>query len=77
MPVAHSEALLAILDACADLNEELDRESAGHLLAGIAAALFWGPPALATNERLQAVANQCLGLIPQVGGLFQLGEGVK
>ncbi len=72
MALTYSEALLAVLDACADSDEALHVSLASQLLSleGIAAALAWGPPALATDVRLQAVAATCLGIVPQVGGLM-------
>ena len=73
MAVAHSEAVLAVLDACTDRNEDLDADRAIELLAGIATALCWGPPALATDQRLQATAAKCLEVVPQVGGLWSGG----
>lgn len=73
MAVSYSETLLAILDACAQGGEELDADRAIQMLAAIAAALYWGLPALATDQRLQAAAARCLARVPQVrvqqGGL--------
>ena len=67
MAVAYSAAQLAVLDACADGDGELDAHAAVELLAGIAAALCWGPPGLATDQRLQAAAAKCFELVLQVG----------
>ena len=69
MAVAHSEVLLSSFDACDDSDAQLSAELASQLLRGIATALFWGPPALATDPRLQAATAKCLARVPQVGGL--------
>jgi len=78
MALAYSEALPPILDASASSSAgRLPVESlASRLLAGVAGALFWGPPALATDQRLQAAAAKCIGLVPQVSSLLA-GAGVR
>lgn len=64
MAVAHAEALLAILDACAD--EEVDAFWACQLLGGISFAVIWGPRSVATDPRLRAAVARCLARVPLV-----------
>ncbi len=71
MAMAYWDALAAILDACGDDAEEFDAAMASQLLAGTATALFWCPPALAINLRLQAAVVKCLEIPPQVRGLSE------
>ncbi|KAI7835833.1 hypothetical protein COHA_010278 [Chlorella ohadii] len=75
MAMAYWDALAAILDACGDDAEEFDAAMASQLLAGTATALFWCPPALAINLRLQAAVVKCLEIPPQAAMLQSSGGG--
>jgi len=66
------DALVAIWDACSD-GADAEAALVSQLLAGMATALFWGPPALAINPRLQAAVAKCLEILPQVGGFCTTG----
>ena len=64
MAAAHSEALLAIVDACG--REDLENVFAPAMPEGIAAVSIWAPASVAGDPRLQAALAKCLAALPQV-----------